>query len=204
MAKWYSALFSDIRNKLADQVVFGSWKGRGYFRQWVIPTNPKTNPQIAVRAVMAEIVSLFQTYVVTDPEKGEWNQEALPQLISGFNLFVQEGKKSEIAADTGTLTKEIDITYTLGFSSAYAAVYRTDDEDANLTDVTPVGGLSMTPDSEFTDTTPIAATIYKYYIADTRPLVSPDAAPQDYQMCTHWTADKVNGLAVAARIVSQT
>ncbi len=204
MAKWTSALFSDIRNKLANQVVFGSWKGRGYFRQWVVPTNPQTAPQTAVRAVMADLVALYKSEVDDGPKNSAWNVLGLPQLISGYNFFVQIGKKSWLAAAGGGDSGDIDITYTLGFSSAYAALYRTDDNGANLTIVAAAGVLSDIPDSVVEDTGLTPDDFYKYYIADSRVLVSPDAAPQDYQMVTHWKADKTAGTSVAARAAATT
>jgi len=198
LAKWYSSLFSDIRNKLANQIVFASWKGRGYFRQWVIPTNPKTNPQRAVREQMKNIVKLFQTYVDTETKKSAWDAVALPKLISGFNLMVQEGKKSAIECpSTGTTTTPVTITYTVGFDPAHAKVYAFD--GTTLTDITPAGGLSSTPNSTFQHTFSATGT-YTLYIADDRPLVSGDTAPQLYQVVTNCKADKTNGTAPIAQI----
>ncbi len=99
MAKWKSALFSDIRNKLGNQVTFSSWKGRGYMRAYVIPSNPKTLGQTAHRAAMAKSVALGQGIFATEANKTEWNRVALSALISGFNLFTKDSIGSPIIAD---------------------------------------------------------------------------------------------------------
>lgn len=52
MAKWKSPLFSDIRNKLGENVVFSMWKGRPYMRSYVTPANPNSLKQAANRDQM--------------------------------------------------------------------------------------------------------------------------------------------------------
>ena len=90
--KWKSVLFSDLANKLGDQIVGAKWKGRGYFRSYVIPANPRTNKQKAHRAVLKELVALAKQNVLGDADKqAVWNEEALPYAISGYNLFVKWG-----------------------------------------------------------------------------------------------------------------
>lgn len=93
MAKWKSPIFSDIRNKLGDNVVFSMWKGRPYMRSYVRPSNPQSNAQTANRLHMAAIVGLYQTNVKgTDANVAAWNVAALPKSISGYNLFTQYGR----------------------------------------------------------------------------------------------------------------
>lgn len=198
MAKWKSVIFSDIRNKLGEQVVFSIWKGRGYMRTYVIPANPRTNKQQAHRAVMEKLVKRWQAIIDTEAKKSAWNAVALPDLISGFNLFIKEGRKSRIsvpATASGTGSATITVTYTLGLPAQYAKIYRFD--GTNWKDVTPAEGLSDAPNSTFDDTVTASGT-YEYYIADSRVLVSGDAAPQPYQAITKWEPDEVNGVAKEA------
>ena len=112
MAKWKSPLFSDIRNKLGENVVFSMWKGRPYMREYVIPANPKTPGQTANRLHMAAIIELYQTHVKGTPaHKTAWNVAALPKTISGYNLFCQYGRKDGItitALAAATLDVSID------------------------------------------------------------------------------------------------
>ena len=93
MAKWKSPLFSDIRNKLGDTVVFSNWKGRPYMRSFVVPANPQTAAQTAERAHMAAIVDQYQQNVKGTPAHvTAWNVEALKDLISGYNQFTKYGR----------------------------------------------------------------------------------------------------------------
>lgn len=94
MAKWKSPIFSDIRNKLGDNVVFSMWKGRPYMRAFVMPANPNSLAQQANRAHMAAIVALYQANVKgTAINAAAWDLEALPKLISGYNIFTKYGRQ---------------------------------------------------------------------------------------------------------------
>lgn len=206
MAKWISPLFSDIRNKLGDNVVFSAWKGRGYFRSYVIPANPQTNKQQAHRDVLRLLVKRYQGVIASgEPvEKAEkvavWKEIALAFLISGFNVFCKYGRKTQIAAETGSGSKEIDITYTLGLPAGKAMVYAFDGEDYE--DVTPAEGLSAEPNSEATVTVGAAATEYTIFIAHADALVEGDDHPQAYAAITCWTPDIETGVAKAATATS--
>ena len=199
MAKWKSVVFTDIRNKLGDSVVFSSWKGRGYMRSYVIPANPRTNKQLAHRAVLKELVKRWQEVINTTDKKSAWNAEALPYLISGFNLFVKYGRKSKISVPaTGSAGSPITITYTLGLPATKAAIYVYD--GSSWTDITPSEGLSSDPDSTI-QWTPSSAGTYYFFIADKDILVSGDSSPQDYQAITKWMPDETNGVAKEAKCV---
>jgi len=112
MAKWKSPLFSDIRNKLGDNVVFSMWKGRQYFRSYVVPANPNSLAQKANRAHMAALVAQYQTVIkVTPADVIAWNAAALSQLISGYNRFIKGMRGVVISALTlahATFTMNID------------------------------------------------------------------------------------------------
>lgn len=199
MAKWISVLFSDIRNKLGDAVVFSNWKGRTYFRSYVIPANPKTLKQQANRDHQAKLVARWKNIMDTEDKKGVWNAIALPEEITGYNLFVKYGRKSKISCPStasGSGSASIEITYTIGNPAPYARLIR-ENPDGTLTDITPAEGLSPDPDSKVTDTVTSSGT-YKYYLADSRALVEGDAFPQDYSCYNHWKPDYSQGVAVAA------
>ena len=90
MAKWKSPIFSDIRNKLGENVVFSMWKGRQYMRSYTKPSNPQTVAQTANRLHMAAVVAWWQVHIANvDHNVGMWNAAALSDLISGFNLFTK-------------------------------------------------------------------------------------------------------------------
>ena len=198
MAKWDSVLFSDIRNKLGDQVVFSNWKGRGYMRQYVKPSNPNTLKQQAVRDQTRKIIKLFQSVVTSEDIRGVWNAEALPYTISGYNLYTKFGKKSKISCPgTGTTGTPITITYTIGFAPASARIYRYD--GTSYVDVTPAEGLISGQDKTISDTITDPGT-YTYYIAYSKVLVEGDTSPQPYQVVTNCSPNYDTGVADEATI----
>jgi len=199
MPKWKSAIFTDIRNAIGDNIVFSIWKGRGYFRSYVIPANPRTNPQKAHRAVMEELVKRYQSLMADAEVKAEWNVEGLEYLISGFNVFVKFGRKTSISVspESGAAPLDVTITYTLGLPANKARLYRFD--GTTWTDITPAAGLSETPNSTVTDTG-LAAGTYTYWIADKDVLKAGQTSPQPYQAITKWLADEVNGVAKECKV----
>jgi len=198
MPKWKSPIFSDIRKAIGDNVVFSNWKGRGFFRSYVIPANPRTNPQKAHRAVLAELVKRYQALMADADVKAEWNVEGLPYLISGFNVFTKWGRLSEISVSpsSGTAPLNVTVTYKCGIPLAKAKLYQFD--GTTWSDVTPAAGLS---ESGTVDITGLAAGTYLYYLADVDVLKAGDVSPQAYQAITRWKPDEVNGVAQEAKVV---
>jgi len=198
--KWKSVLFSDLANKLGDQIVGAKWKGRGYFRSYVIPANPRTNKQKAHRAVLKELVALAKQNVLGDAEKQAiWNEEALPYAISGYNLFVKWGRLSKISVpETGSAGNDVTITYTCGIPIAKAGILRFDGTSWSI--VADKGELESGEGKTFTDPS-VGAGTYYYFLADLDILKEGDSAPQDYQAITKWQPDEANGVADEAKIV---
>jgi len=199
MPKWKSSIITDIRNAIGDNVVFSIWKGRGYFRGYVIPANPSTNPQKAHRAVMENLVKRYQSLMADAEVKAEWNVEGLEYLISGFNVFTKFGRRSKLSVtpESGTAPLDVTITYTIGLPVAKARMYRFD--GTTWTDITPAEGLSETPDSTLTDKG-LAAGTYTYWIANKDVLKAGQTSPQNYQAITKWLPDEVNGVAKECKV----
>jgi len=196
MTKWTSPLFTDMRNKIADSVVFSRWKGRGYFRSWVKPANPRTNPQKAHRAVLANLVKRYQEITGTEGVKSAWNARALEYLISGYNLFVKWGRSSYVKAEPGAASGELKITYKCGIPLSEARIY-TFNASEGWSDDTPAEGLSS---GENTITiTKTAGTEYEVFLATKNVLREGDSSPQFYQAITKWYPDTTNGVAVEAK-----
>ncbi len=204
MAKWISPVFTDIRNQVGKSVVFSIWKGRVYFRQYTKPANPKTAKQMANRAQQAYLVKRWQEIIDTADKKAAWNAVALPDGLPGYNLFIKEGRKSQISCPaTATLagtpaSVDVTVTYTLGFGASNARLYMFDGTE--WTDVTPDSGLTAGTDQTATVTITAAGTYY-FYIADSRPLVPGDTPPLAYQAITDVSRDEVNGTIVEAKCV---
>lgn len=112
MAKWKSPIFSDIRNKLGENVVFSMWKGRQYMRSYTKPANPKTTGQTANRLHMAYLVGYWQSTISTHADIVTlWNAAGLSDLISGFNRFVKALRGYVISAvtlDHASFTMTVD------------------------------------------------------------------------------------------------
>lgn len=147
---------------------------------------------------MAALVARWKEIATTNDIKQAWNDVASPLQISGYNLFIKEGRKSEIsvpASASGTGSATVTVTYTLGLGAADARIYRYD--GTTWVDVTPASGLSAGVDQTFDDTVTASGTYY-YFIADGRVLVSGDTAPQPYQAISKWSLDLVNGTIIEA------
>ena len=199
MPKWKSPIFSDIRNAIGDNVVFSSWKGRPYMRAYVVPANPRTNKQKAVRALMNALVKRYQQLSADADVKAEWNEEALPYVVSGYNIFVKWGLLSSISVSpsSGSAPLDVTITYTCGIPISKATLLRYD--GSTWTKVKDKGELEAGADKTATDTINAAGTYY-YFLADDDVLKAGDSSPQDYQATTKWKPDKTNGVIVEAKV----
>ena len=197
MPKWASPLFSDMRNAIGQNVVFSQWKGRPYMRSWVKPANPRTNPQKAVRELLKVLVKRYQSLMADADVKTAWNNEALPYVISGFNLFVKFGRASEISVSptSGSAPLDVTITYKCAIPLAKAGLLKFDGSTwtivKNKGELSESGTVSETLDS---------AGNYEYWLADLDVLKEGDSAPQPYQAITKWKPDKTNGTVVEAKV----
>lgn len=193
-------MFSELSNKLGDQIVGARWKGRGYFRAYITPANPRSLKQLANRDTHDKIVKQCQAEVLDDADiKAAWNLAALPLAISGYNLFVKYGRKSQIACPTtGTADSPVELTYTCGIPLAKAGIFKV--TDSTVTEVVAAGGLEAGEDKTV-NTGNLAAGTYYFFIADATVLKGADAWPQIYQGCTKWSVDEANGVALEAECV---
>lgn len=201
MAKWKSPLFSDIRNKLGESAVFSMWKGRPYFRSYVVPANPNTTKQSSNRDELRDLVARWQAIIDDADKKAVWNSAALPYAISGYNLFTKYGRKSEIsvpATASGSGSATVTVTYTSGIPVAHARIFTFD--GTNWDDVTPAEGLESGADKT-ADITIATSGTYEFYLAYDSVLVDGDSAPQDYQAITKWKPNTTSGVADEAKCV---
>ncbi len=85
-----------MSGKAADAVA-SSWKGRAYIRKLVIPHNPKSPAQRAVRESLARCVPLWRSLWV---DLKFWlNVYARDYGMAGYNTFMKYNRKLEQAAD---------------------------------------------------------------------------------------------------------
>ena len=79
----------DARGTLANTLTASVWKGINYIRQRVVPHNPKSSEQTAVRATMTDGVSKWRFNVVSQLQKNFWNTYAKGLGESGFNRYIR-------------------------------------------------------------------------------------------------------------------
>lgn len=196
MAKWKSVLFSDIRNKLGESVVFSMWKGRPYMRSYVVPANPNSLKQQANRDHMRKIVELYQTNIKgTDANVAAWNLEALPRSISGYNIFVDYGRTVTLGVlDLSATTISIPVTAS-SIPSDRLAVMVYDLNTATYLLPTTKRGLGTYTEADFDGWTPAAGDII--YIADTKVLVGEDieSTAKLYKAVNKWKINITTGEA---------
>jgi len=80
------AMSLDASGSLGGALVFSKWKGRNYIRTLVRPSNPRSELQVAVRAMMKFLAQNWAS--MTAPEKADWLLLAKATSISAFNAMV--------------------------------------------------------------------------------------------------------------------
>jgi len=108
MAKLISPLMSiDARGKFGDAIVYSIWKGINYARQYFIPSNPNSEDQQAVRAVVSDASKAWKAEATVgaieiDAEyKAAYAAVAAGQSLSGFNLFMRDCMAINLVQTTG-------------------------------------------------------------------------------------------------------
>lgn len=72
--------------------------GRQYCRMHVIPKNPRTECQQAVRRTFSEAVHSWRQ--LTKDEKNEYNRKARKKRMRGYNLYISKYMKGAVTADS--------------------------------------------------------------------------------------------------------
>lgn len=87
MVKAYGPMMSlDASGTLAKAITFSKWKGRNYVRQRVDPAQPRSGPQVGIRA-MFKFLSQAWNGLGAVP-KATWDTDAAAKAISPFNSFM--------------------------------------------------------------------------------------------------------------------
>ena len=203
MATWKSPIFSDIRNKLGDNVVFSMWKGRPYMRSYVRPANPNSFAQQANRLHMASIVALYQANVKgTAINAAAWDAEALPKLISGYNIFTMYGRQgSQILAGglkqpgivvTSLAAGSLDVEIVASAIPADRLALMTVGVDGTPIEISTKRGLGHYLPGSW-NTAPVATNLL--YVVDTKVLAGADVetTAKLYKAVNHWIPNEANG-----------
>ncbi len=90
----------DARGTIASTLTASAWKGINYIRSRVIPHNPNSVSQQAIRTVMTDGVSRWRFNGVSGLKKDFWNSYAKGLGESGFNRFIRMYVGSNYSAGT--------------------------------------------------------------------------------------------------------
>jgi len=93
MAKLTGPLFSlDARGSLAKALVYAYWRGVNYVRRRVIPNNPQSADQTAVRNLITDASQAWanDTSPIDTAYKAAYDTAAEGQAYSGFNLYISD------------------------------------------------------------------------------------------------------------------
>ena len=84
----YSALVSDISGQVGKNIVFASWKGQSYVREYTIPMNANTSSQQVLRGYFSSAVTAW--HAETTGVHTAWTNYAKAHSLaeSGYNLYV--------------------------------------------------------------------------------------------------------------------
>ena len=97
MAKVTGPLFSlDARGTIGKAITFAYWKGVNYVRSRVVPNNPNTDAQQAIRALITDATVAWKngatvgTTQINSAYKLAYDEASAGQRYSGFNLFIKQ------------------------------------------------------------------------------------------------------------------
>jgi hypothetical protein len=114
----------EARGSLGKSIVYFPWKGINAVRQYVMPAQPRTQPQLDQRARLEAAVTEWHGASYNALDKAAWNRFAglSATARSGFNRFVEEHVKQAIlgnvwtrmhgAVMSGVSTTEFSVTVT--------------------------------------------------------------------------------------------
>lgn len=92
MVKVAGPAFSlDASGSLGNAIVFSKWKGRPYVRERIIPANPRSDGQKAMRAMLTWLAQQWAAQSAAD--QASWDDPADADVISPFNAFTKSGLK---------------------------------------------------------------------------------------------------------------
>lgn len=80
------------------KIVHYSLFGKQYCRIHVIPKNPRTECQQAVRGTFADAVNSWRRLL--PEEKAEYNKKARKKRMRGYNLYISKYMKGAVTADS--------------------------------------------------------------------------------------------------------
>ena len=101
-------IFGDSYSGQAGKAgVFAKWKGRQYRRAYVIPANPNTTKQQAVRSNLSNAIDRWHSYQTQ--QRRAYGYMSAGLVMSGFNLFVSRWQKEMPDSDENMIVPSLGI-----------------------------------------------------------------------------------------------
>ncbi|HUV42307.1 MAG TPA: hypothetical protein VMY36_00105 [Patescibacteria group bacterium] len=91
----------DARKTLGGTLTYSFWRGINYVRARIVPHNPKSDKQTAVRGVLTDGVSKWRFGMITGSDKNWWNTYAKGLGESGFNRYMRKYIEDNYDSDAG-------------------------------------------------------------------------------------------------------
>jgi len=89
MAKTRAPLLSfGARGQIGKTMVGSSWRGVNYMREYVVPSNPQTAPQMSVRSIFSYLNALWK--VAPSGFREPWTANAVGQKYTDRNKLIKE------------------------------------------------------------------------------------------------------------------
>jgi len=93
MAKVTGPLFSfDASGTVGNAVTFSKWKGRSIVKRKATPSNPKTSPQVGIRASFAGCIAAYKA--LTTGNQSLWKLVGQAAQTTGLNAMVKRGQRN--------------------------------------------------------------------------------------------------------------
>lgn len=176
MAKVTGPLFSmSASGKLANSLVYMSWKGIDDVRQFVIPANPNTAAQQAQRSHFTDAVNDWHTAGYTADDVAAFDLAALAQKMpmSGFNIHQKYFLSAVIAGNTWYPLTSVAVSSITASGASVAANVSADETGvlyygtSKTTMNSTVAGTFTTDHYDFTLSGLSSGTKYYFYIKNT-------------------------------------
>jgi hypothetical protein len=181
-----------MRGKLGKSIVGSAWKGRNYFRSYVVPANPDSAKQKAQRDKNKKAMAEWQTEVSQIPEAiAIYNALALNRLIAGVNLFMKQALSVKIEATLAGANIEVDyeIFHDVGLLGLYGSK-----DGATVTELQTAGELLGNGPQQYVHTAP-ASGVWEYFIGYADVFDGLAGADVDAVKCAHWLNNDATGEA---------
>lgn len=176
MAKVVGPLFSmSASGKLANSLVYMSWKGIDDVRQYVVPANPKTAAQQEQRGYFTDAVNDWHTAGYTADDVAAFDLAALAQKLpmSGFNIHQKYYVDDVVASKTWYPLTSVAVSSITDSGASVAANVASDQTGvlyygtSKTTMNTSVAGTFDTDHYTFSLSDLSSGTKYYFYIKNT-------------------------------------